>query len=156
MRRSHKSSFSATLRWGIVLILCVVSTFAQLIDKTKAPNLADEGIYKSYTQQIGAGRGDLLTPDSSAFIISRDPFRSIRRGRQLFQRKFTRIEGQGPLQGDGWETSTRILPSAPGSPIVAPPVTVDRGEQREPAATSPHDPIAAMRRIYLVWASKKC
>jgi Di-haem oxidoreductase, putative peroxidase len=101
MRRSDKSSLSAILRWGIVLVLCAVSTFAQLIDKTKAPNLADEGIHKSYTQQIGAGRGDLLTPDSSAFIISRDPFRSIRRGRQLFQRKFTRIEGQGPLQGDG-------------------------------------------------------
>src|SRR5262249_6208118 len=31
----------------------------------------------------------------------RDPFRSIRRGRQLFQRKFTRAEGQGPVMNDG-------------------------------------------------------
>ena len=42
-----------------------------------------------------------MTPDSSAFIIARDPFRAIRRGRQLFQRKFTRAQGQGPLVGDG-------------------------------------------------------
>jgi len=42
-----------------------------------------------------------MTPDSSAFIIARDPFRAIRRGRQLFQRKFLRSQGQGPLADDG-------------------------------------------------------
>ena len=42
-----------------------------------------------------------MTPDSSLYIIARDPFRSIRRGRQLFQRKFTRAQGVGPLFGDG-------------------------------------------------------
>lgn len=77
------------------------STLAQLPDKTQTPNTANEGINKSLSQQIGAGRGDLLAPDSSAFIIARDPFRAIRRGRQLFQRKFTRLQGQGPLTGDG-------------------------------------------------------
>jgi hypothetical protein len=74
---------------------------AQLIDRTLAPNVANEGIAKSLAEQIGAGRGDVLTPGSSAFIIGRDPFRAIRRGRQLFQRKFTRAQGQGPLTGDG-------------------------------------------------------
>ena len=49
----------------------------------------------------GAGRGDIMTPDSSLFIINRDPFRAIRRGRQLFQRKYTRLQGIGPLAGDG-------------------------------------------------------
>ena len=83
------------------LILVAAIVRGQLIDKTKAPNPAGEGISKSLTQQIGAGRGDLLTPDSSSFIIARDPFRAIRRGRQLFQRKFTRGEGQGPGVGDG-------------------------------------------------------
>src|SRR5262249_16965016 len=39
--------------------------------------------------------------DSSMFIIKRDPFRAIRRGRQLFQRKYTRLQGVGPLAGDG-------------------------------------------------------
>ena len=76
-------------------------THAQLPDKTNTPNAAGEGINKSYTQQIGAGRGNLTSPDSSAYIIARDPFRSIRRGRQLFQRKFTRSQGVGPLFGDG-------------------------------------------------------
>ena len=33
--------------------------------------------------------------------MRRDPFRAIRRGRQLFQRKFTRAEGQGPRISDG-------------------------------------------------------
>ena len=42
-----------------------------------------------------------MTPGSSVYIIERDPFRSIRRGRQLFQRKFTHLQGQGPNEGDG-------------------------------------------------------
>ena len=74
---------------------------AQLIDRTQAPNAANEGIVKSLTDEIGAGRGDALTPNSSAFITQRDPFRSIRRGRQLFQRKFTVAQGLGPRVGDG-------------------------------------------------------
>ncbi|MGH8525384.1 MAG: hypothetical protein ACREXY_14615, partial [Gammaproteobacteria bacterium] len=74
---------------------------AQLPDKTVTPNAAGAGINKSFTQQAGAGRGDLGTPDSSLFIINRDPFRAIRRGRQLFQRKYTRAQGIGPLSGDG-------------------------------------------------------
>src|SRR5262249_41919570 len=74
---------------------------AQLVDKTKAPNLANEGINKSLADEIGVGQGDLMTPGSSCFMINRDPFRAIRRGRQLFQRKFTRAEGQGPNVGDG-------------------------------------------------------
>jgi mono/diheme cytochrome c family protein len=83
------------------LLLPVVPAAAQLVDQTLAPNAAQAGIAKSLAEQIGAGRGDLLTPESSSFIIARDPFRAIRRGRQLFQRKFTRVQGQGPLFGDG-------------------------------------------------------
>jgi len=74
---------------------------AQLIDRTLAPNEVNEGIAKSLAEEIGAGRGDVVTPGSAAYIIARDPFRAIRRGRQLFQRKFTRAQGQGPLAGDG-------------------------------------------------------
>lgn len=89
------------LAWAAAVALISAPALAQLIDKTKAPNAANEGIKKTLAQEIGAGRGDVMTPDSSAFIISRDPFRAIRRGRQLFQRKFTRAEGQGPNAGDG-------------------------------------------------------
>src|SRR5215468_7929081 len=81
--------------------LLSIPTLGQLIDKTRAPNVSGDGIAKSLADQIGAGRGDVMTPNSSAFIIKRDPFRSIRRGRQLFQRKFTRSQGQGPNFGDG-------------------------------------------------------
>jgi hypothetical protein len=83
--------------------LVLVGRFAQaqLIDQTKAPNVEGDGIRKSYAEQIGAGRGDWSTPDSSSFIISRDPFRAIRRGRQLFNRKFTKEQGVGPIVGDG-------------------------------------------------------
>jgi len=79
----------------------VPSTHAQLPDKTVTPNAADVGINKSFRQQAGVGRGNVMTPDSSMFIIGRDPFRAIRRGRQLFQRKYTRVQGFGPLAGDG-------------------------------------------------------
>src|SRR5262245_63920503 len=85
--------------WIGLLTVFVIPALAQLIDKNKAPNNANEGINKTLAQQIGAGRGDAFTPDSSLFIIGRDPFRAVRRGRQLFQRKFSRFEGQGPLTG---------------------------------------------------------
>jgi mono/diheme cytochrome c family protein len=103
---------SSKQRAQIIAILVALACFAdvawlapagraQLPDKTVTPNAAGAGINKSFSQQAGAGRGDLRTPDSSLFIINRDPFRAIRRGRQLFQRKYTRAQGIGPLSGDG-------------------------------------------------------
>jgi hypothetical protein len=85
----------------VLVVGVVVPAVGQLVDRTLAPNAANEGIAKSFAQQVGAGRGNWTTPDSSSFIIARDPFRAVRRGRQLFQRKFTRVQGQGPLVGDG-------------------------------------------------------
>ena len=86
----------------LVAAICFATTAsAQLTDKSTAPNLAGEGINKSLADEIGAGRGDWFTPNSSDYIIHRDPFRAVRRGRQLFQRKFTRRDGQGPSPGDG-------------------------------------------------------
>jgi hypothetical protein len=81
-------------------LLCALAQ-AQMIDNTQAPNTAKAGINKSLVDEVGAGRGDVMTQDSSVYIIKRDPFRSVRRGRQLFQRKFTRLQGQGPNEGDG-------------------------------------------------------
>jgi Di-haem oxidoreductase, putative peroxidase len=74
---------------------------AQLTDITQTPNRANAGIQKSLEEQIGEDRGDVMTPDSSQFIIQRDPFRAIRRGRQVFQRKFTFAQGVGPRVDDG-------------------------------------------------------
>jgi mono/diheme cytochrome c family protein len=93
---------AGTLTLGVLFAACSsLIVLGQLIDRTKAPNVVGQGINKSLTEQVGAGRGDVVTPDSACFIINRDPFRAIRRGRQLFQRKFTRAEGQGPNAGDG-------------------------------------------------------
>lgn len=96
MMTTSQLSLAATCACCISL-----SGYAQMIDKTKAPNAADEGINKSLTEEIGAGRGDIFTPNSSVYIISRDPFRAVRRGRQLFQRKFRRQDGDGPYVRDG-------------------------------------------------------
>jgi len=77
------------------------SSRAGLSDLTQTPNFVNEGIAKSLTEEIGEGRGNLTTTDSSLYLIARDPFRSIRRGRQLFQRKFTLTQGLGPRARDG-------------------------------------------------------
>jgi len=53
-------------------------------------------IERSLQNQIGTGQGSLTLPGSSAYLIARDPARAIRRGRQLFQRKFAIFEGLGP------------------------------------------------------------
>jgi hypothetical protein len=89
---------SAGVALGLVL---PAGLAAQMIDRTQAPNLANDGINKSLAEEVGAGRGDALTPGSSSFNIARDPFRAVRRGRQLFQRKFTRLQFQGPGVDDG-------------------------------------------------------
>jgi cytochrome c peroxidase len=58
-------------------------------------------IERTLLNQIGAGQGDLYTQESSVYLIKRDPARAIRRGRQLFQRKFNLSEGIGPRVNRG-------------------------------------------------------
>ncbi|MFN0058359.1 MAG: cytochrome c4 [Planctomycetota bacterium] len=90
--------------WTVTLIcVALMSSIvdAQLNDITQTPNTENEGIKKSLAGQVGAGQGDVLLPDSSIFIIQRDPFRAISRGRQLFQRKFQFEQGLGPRTDDG-------------------------------------------------------
>ncbi|MEM7349322.1 MAG: di-heme oxidoredictase family protein [Acidobacteriota bacterium] len=61
-------------------------------------------IARSLEDQVDLGHTDTITgtPGSgnietgSIYLIKHDPARSIRRGRQLFQRKFTEDDGQGP------------------------------------------------------------
>jgi len=87
---------------ALCALLCRIDPAqAQLTDLTQTPNPENAGIVKSLQQQIGAGVGNIMTPGSSTFIVARDPARAIRRGRQLFQRKFTAAQGFGPRAGDG-------------------------------------------------------
>src|SRR5262245_19458608 len=99
-RKARQSAVMLSVYLGCLTVF-LLPAIAQLIDKTKAPNIANEGIKKSLAQEIGAGRCDTPTVDSSCFITARDPFRAIRRGRQLFQRKFPRSESQGPIAAHG-------------------------------------------------------
>lgn len=95
------------------LLLFTAAFCLQQNDQSQFPNPEGAGIKKTLAQQIGAGRGDTVTPDTSLFLISRDPFRAIRRGRQLFQRKFTVAQGFGPRVGDGSSDPTVPFTPAP-------------------------------------------
>jgi len=94
---------SSIFIWALLTLLAH-PVLAQETDVTQTPNEVNSGMKKSLVQQVGAGRGENNTiPDSSLYLIQRDPFRSIARGRNLFQRKFTMSQGFGPrtLDGDG-------------------------------------------------------
>ena len=98
--------------------LAANSASAQLADSTQVtPTMPGGHIAKSLEQQVGAGHGDELTPGSSVYLIKRDPARSIRRGRQLFQRKFTMAAGRRAARQRrlGGEHPRRTAPSAPAS-----------------------------------------
>ncbi len=84
---------------AVFVLAASTKIVGQLVDRNKAPNTANEGIARPLTgpaldggpSQIGDGRGTLGSgnPNSSLNVIAFDPFRAIRRGRQLFQRKFS-------------------------------------------------------------------
>ena len=93
---------------AVALSLCL-----QQNDQSQFPNPEGAGIKKTLAQEIGAGQGNVMTPDTSLYLIGRDPFRAIRRGRQLFQRKFTIGQGFGPRVGDGSSDPTLPFSVAP-------------------------------------------
>ena len=86
----------SSLALAITFLLSGIA-HAQLTDVTQTtPGVPGGAIGKSLAEQVGTGRGDVSTPGSSIYLIKRDPARSIRRGRQIFQRKFTLEQGLGP------------------------------------------------------------
>ncbi len=92
-----KTAFSVV----ILALACSPPANAQLTDQSQvdqngAVNAPGGVIGKSLSAQIGTGHGDAATPSSAVYLIKRDPARSVRRGRQLFQRKFSAAEGLGP------------------------------------------------------------
>jgi hypothetical protein len=86
---------------GACLLFLSTAGHAQLLDDSRVNqngnvNAPGGTIARSLEDQIGPGRGNVTTPGSSIYLVKRDPARSIRRGRQLFQRKFSLAEGVGP------------------------------------------------------------
>jgi mono/diheme cytochrome c family protein len=94
---------------AVFVLAASTKIVGQLVDRNKAPNVANEGITRPLTglapdgtpSQIGDGRGTVDTPNSSLNVIAFDPFRAIRRGRQLFQRKFS-VETRDGVENDGF------------------------------------------------------
>ncbi|HEY3495306.1 MAG TPA: di-heme oxidoredictase family protein [Polyangiaceae bacterium] len=77
------------------------------------PNQVGVGAAKGIVEQLGAGPGDVDLFPSARYLIARDPARAIRRGRNLFQRKFKHAEGAGPRTRDGNGPPEQEDPSAP-------------------------------------------
>jgi hypothetical protein len=101
--RTHRRAFVSLATLGCSFLIAGASN-AQLSAQTQTPNAAMEGMFKSVEEETGACQGDVNMPDSSIFIIQRDPFRSIRRDRQIFQRKFRVAQAFAPGTGDGFGT----------------------------------------------------
>jgi hypothetical protein len=95
---SRSSSLAlGSLAWIAALLAFAGAASAQLVDSSQvSPTVPGGTIAKSLGQQVGTGHGDAYTAGSAVYLIKRDPARSIRRGRQLFQRKFTLRQGIGP------------------------------------------------------------
>jgi len=129
---------------AMLIFAPAATVHAQLVDVTQTePNVPGGTIGKSLQQQIRAGRGDEFTPGSSLYLIARDPARAIRRGRQLFQRKFTMQQGQRPRVDFRTETSWRNPHSAPTWPTAAVsgnfssrPFEIARDIRRKPARSA--------------------
>lgn len=101
MNQRLKSALVSGISLASALMLLTSIAEAQLTDITQTtPNVPGGAIAKSLDQQIGNSQGDIFTPGSSSYIIARDPARAIRRGRQVFQRKFTFNQSAGPRVND--------------------------------------------------------
>ena len=71
-------SRSSLIVLGLAGSLFIQASQAQLVDETQvSPTVPGGTIGKSLEEQVGAGRGDVTTPQSSVYLIKRDPARSI-------------------------------------------------------------------------------
>ena len=107
-KKSSQTMSHCTQRWTLkrFLFVCATGFYFQLAHAALVDcNLVDQSgwmdapggcIVKPLAEQIGAGHGDAFTSGTSGYLIKRDPARAIRRGRQLFNRKTSKAEGQGP------------------------------------------------------------
>jgi hypothetical protein len=76
MMRIRVCALVAVAVCAVILLSSIVS--GQLTDKTLAPNTAGSGINKSLAEEIGAGRGDVLTHNSSNHQPRSIPLHSAR------------------------------------------------------------------------------
>ena len=126
---------------------------AQLVDNTQATNTAGAGINKSLTDEVGAGRGNILTPNSSLFtrptaIPSAPSAADANSSRESSRRPRVRDR----MKATASAISTPTMPSAPGSPTVALCAMADPAARPGQAATSTRVLTAATLRTCSAWA----
>jgi len=68
--RPRQRTTLVVLALALAVTAATLPVLSQSIDRNQNPNIANAGIAKTLPQEIGAGRGDVMTPDSSAFIIA--------------------------------------------------------------------------------------
>ena len=152
-------SRSSLVVLGLAGSRCIQVLQAQLVDETQvSPTVPGGTIGKSLEEQVGAGRGDVTTPQSSVYLIKRDPARSIRRGRQLFQRKFTTDQGLGPRVNPSSTVDISTHPALGAGlwSIAVPGATVVLEDLPGTAAWSTRALIVAMHLISSVLVCRKC
>jgi len=100
MKNFHKLAASSVTFLSLIICAPVNAQLAECAQVDQGGNISASAvggcIAKTLQEQIGTGHGDEFQFGSAVYLIKRDPARSIRRGRQLFQRKFSAAEGQGP------------------------------------------------------------
>ena len=80
---------------------------AQMIDNTQAPSTAKAGINKSLLDEIGAGRGSVMTAGSSLYIINRDPSARSGGAASSFSASSPASRAGAKRKRTAWATSTR-------------------------------------------------
>ena len=98
--------------------------------------MAGAGIAESLRQEIGPGVGDVMTPGSSAFLISRDPAARDPPRAAALPAQVPGRPGRRPAYAqDGVGDLNAIGRWVPASPTAAPAATDGRAAPRASAAT---------------------
>ena len=152
-----RKSWVPVLATVVVVVGGVVPAMGQLVDRTQAPNAANEGIAKSLDQ---ADRRRPRQLDDPGLLVlhhrprprPRDPPRPPALPAQVHARP-----GPGPARRRRRGRHRRATwPSAPASPTAAPPATAGRAARPASAATWSPVPTAATLRTCSASASRRC
>ncbi len=129
MNLVHLAKCFLVLAFLGALLLLIMPAEAQLTDLTQTPNSANAGIHKSLAEEIGAGPGDVMTPDSSIFIIQRDRSAPFAGGVSCSSASSPRHRGSVLARAMVQETSRQTLRLEPAWWTVVQGAMAGRGAQ---------------------------
>ena len=145
-------------RSSTALVVCLwpALVVGQLTDRTQAPNTANAGIAKSLQEEIGPGRGDVMTPGSSVYIIAAIPSDQYGAAGNCFSANLRTYRDRGPMKATAKAISTPTARLVQASPTVAHCVTGARRARPAWAVMSRHGLTAGMRLIYSDSVCARC